>query len=164
MILQNVPDMNFNPHPHVEGDDFRRSQERRLDISIHTLTWRVTFFRVYRLIAVPYFNPHPHVEGDLQDFKEIPGCNDFNPHPHVEGDSCHGSCLPSFYNFNPHPHVEGNQWSNSQRRTHTGISIHTLTWRVTHIDSLLRRDRRNFNPHPHVEGDRIGKSLSTVYN
>ena len=33
------------------------------------------------------------------------------------------------------------------------ISIHTLTWRVTCPDSVLLFACEDFNPHPHVEGD-----------
>ena len=33
------------------------------------------------------------------------------------------------------------------------ISIHTLTWRVTCVNTPISSHYRHFNPHPHVEGD-----------
>ena len=37
------------------------------------------------------------------------------------------------------------------------ISIHTLTWRVTSPAGATAGLSENFNPHPHVEGDRYNR-------
>ena len=121
----------FNPHPHEEGDHFQRNVVSFGNISIHTLTKRVTrthkkmhlLFSIsihtltkrvtlFRLIpsdsACAYFNPHPHEEGDLGLFKTSKLSHNFNPHPHEEGDNLICRNISSF-----------------------NISIHTLTKRVT---------------------------------
>ena len=56
-------------------------------ISIHTLTWRVTWCVVVFIRAFPHFNPRPHVEGDYTLKREAIWQFNFNPRPHVEGDS-----------------------------------------------------------------------------
>ena len=57
-------DDDFNPHPHVEGDEPRKNGNSQ----------------------IAHFNPHPHVEGDVGAVCRRVGLIDFNPHPHVEGD------------------------------------------------------------------------------
>ena len=56
---------DFNPHPHAEGD----VRDGHLycvypDISIHTLTQRVTKLYMAKNGQLQNFNPHPHAEGD----------------------------------------------------------------------------------------------------
>ena len=62
-----VPDGTgyFNPHPHVEGDAKPLPTPVEDEISIHTLTWRVTSNVSNSDFVNAYFNPRPHVEGDF---------------------------------------------------------------------------------------------------
>ncbi len=101
-----------------------------IKISIHTLTWRVTYFGEKGNVRYFNFNPHPHVEGDELPEAKYPFPGDFNPHPHVEGDSALIATSNISGYFNPHPHVEGDENKRDKFVLH-----------------------RDFNPHPHVEGD-----------
>ena len=62
------------------------AKQKALNISIHTLTRRVTPKKMAGKIYVGDFNPHPHTEGDTKRPTLSPGYSDFNPHPHTEGD------------------------------------------------------------------------------
>ena len=57
-----------------------------INISIHTLTWRVTPRKNADIMQTFHFNPHPHVEGDVLPEQPMSEDDHFNPHPHVEGD------------------------------------------------------------------------------
>ena len=125
---------NFNPHPHVEGDvlwkqklkdgyGFQSTPSRGgwphditlgefgNDISIHTLTWRVTAGLFWLMVGSANFNPHPHVEGDLSSSN--------SPRQYKWFQS-----TPSRGGWHPYLGREIPGWD---------ISIHTLTWRVTSI-------------------------------
>ena len=77
---------HFNPHPHEEGDILEKRDAVVEEISIHTLTKRVTPPPPPTRGKDRIFNPHPHEEGDLLQRAEIASEIHFNPHPHEEGD------------------------------------------------------------------------------
>ena len=61
--------VDFNPHPHTEGDGSYAVLDMDIIISIHTLTLRVTKKTVSGFKWAWDFNPHPHTEGDV--FMEV---------------------------------------------------------------------------------------------
>ena len=54
----------FNPHPHAEGDSYSLGCQYFTNVSIHTLTRRVTKKQTAPGSKTSSFNPHPHAEGD----------------------------------------------------------------------------------------------------
>ncbi len=80
--------LDFNPHPHTEGDQAELMQAQQMAlISIHTLTRRVTSSARSCYPPISYFNPHPHTEGDSFPVRVERAPLHFNPHPHTEGDT-----------------------------------------------------------------------------
>ena len=122
--------MDFNPHPHEEGD-------------AKTDTVGITLLN---------FNPHPHEEGD----RPLCSCcvlpRYFNPHPHEEGDFCKGL-------FTPREIISIHTLTKRVTVVRTSpyildlISIHTLTKRVTQASGNDIAACGYFNPHSHEEGD-----------
>ena len=78
-------------------------------ISIHTLTWRVTCQQVGVMVVADDFNPHPHVEGDAGSAFTAPSAAAISIHTLTWRVTLFGEGFD----------VPGM------------ISIHTLTWRVT---------------------------------
>ena len=101
---------DFNPHPHMEDDlppwyilisckTFQSTsshggwrtvaQPIPADwiISIHILTWRMTWPWRHYGNSSSYFNPHPHMEDDQLSVIPSFAHQNFNPHPHMEDDA-----------------------------------------------------------------------------
>ena len=122
-------------------------------VSIHTLTQRVTWAQIAVELVKQSFNPHPHAEGDqeiipvwlqLSKFQSTPSrrgwrCpagksisdTGFNPHPHAEGDSNLSRVQLSLLTFQSTPSRRGWLFYVVHGNSATAVSIHTLTQRVT---------------------------------
>ena len=123
-------DVYFNSHAHVERD-FRWILNRPLfDISTHTLTWSVTWQRLFIRAGYGNFNSHAHVERDTLDEMLRIKQRHFNSHAHVERDEFKLSKKLFASNFNSHAHVERDTFAFFFVYLIT-ISTHTLTWSVT---------------------------------
>ena len=144
---------DFNPHPHTEGDrsswqpnacylafqstpshwgwlGLRTYLRLAFQISIHTLTLRVTLCEAY-LHKLYGISIHTLT---LRVTKRLPG------HKITFEISIHTLTL----------RVTVCRYSSGY---YTSISIHTLTLRVTPTTTTQNSNRCYFNPHPHTEGD-----------
>ena len=121
-------------------------------ISIHTLTWRVTCF-VMILSSLFWFQSTPS-RGGWRSFHHLQTRpNTISIHTLTWRVTVGSSIKNNLYYISIHTLT----W----RVTHViqfvfmwvAISIHTLTWRVTSMENHLIGQFQDFNPHPHVEGD-----------
>ena len=190
---------DFNPHPHAEGDCaildgcglrrwFQSTPSRRgwrrhgrnrpyvRDISIHTLTQRVTTTGIRGDVAQDISIHTLTQRVTRYDYRRKIKPHDFNPHPHAEGDPQRDRARARLHEFQSTPSRRGWLLSPISWRLSRIISIHTLTQRVTKIKgcviyaqtiSIHTLTQRvtfprqlwqgfsvNFNPHPHAEGDK----------
>ena len=124
-------------------------------ISIHTLTWRVTALR--RHPALQFGISIHTLTWRVTALRSIRFCctGHFNPHPHVEGDCKVAQVGQTQIPFQSTPSRGGWPKVLVSADGTPQISIHTLTWRVTKSSRVCWWNPSNFNPHPHVEGDSV---------
>ena len=81
---------------------------KSVEISIHTLTQRVTVPLVAMQKGRKDFNPHPHAEGDSMRRQLNEGKTDISIHTLTQRVTCKRRFAGTVNDdFNPHPHAEG---------------------------------------------------------
>ena len=63
--------IHFNSQPHKEADKEETVVVKRVSISTHSLTRRLTELSDTQIMEVSYFNSQPHKEADVAGIKEV---------------------------------------------------------------------------------------------
>ena len=151
----------FNSQPHEEADAAKDETPITFNISTHSLTKRLTAYKILYMFFHIHFNSQPHEEADISVESSCSLRKDFNSQPHEEADCRSIQRMQGFSYFNSQPHEEADGPKNPTLFFYV-ISTHSLTKRLTDLEWSNQR-KLDFNSQPHEEADgNLPKLLSCV--